>query len=30
MDKKCDELFPPNKLEFAVRNAACRQMYGSG
>ncbi|GAA3225082.1 hypothetical protein [Nonomuraea helvata] len=30
MDKKCDQLFPPNKPEFAIRNAACHQMYGSG
>ncbi|WP_214327899.1 hypothetical protein [Nonomuraea sediminis] len=30
VDKKCDELFPPHKPEFAIRNQACHQMYGSG
>ncbi|WP_157255085.1 hypothetical protein [Nonomuraea typhae] len=26
--QKCDELFPPSKPEFALRNRACHQMYG--
>ncbi|MFD1538746.1 hypothetical protein [Nonomuraea guangzhouensis] len=30
IDKKCDQLFPPNKPQFAIRNVACHQMYGSG
>ncbi|MFI6541455.1 hypothetical protein ACIBHY_54010 [Nonomuraea sp. NPDC050547] len=30
MDRKCDDMFPPHKPDFAVRNRMCRQMYGSG
>ncbi|MER6947236.1 hypothetical protein ABT294_24690 [Nonomuraea sp. NPDC000554] len=25
---KCDELFPPSRAEFRVRNQACHQLYG--
>lgn len=28
--RRCDELFPPSSPEFAMRNASCHQMYGSG
>ncbi|NUW47002.1 hypothetical protein [Nonomuraea rhodomycinica] len=28
MHRKCDELFPPGKPEFAARNSACHQLYG--
>jgi hypothetical protein len=25
---KCDELFPPSRPEFRIRNQACHQIYG--
>ncbi|SDI46758.1 hypothetical protein SAMN05421505_1555 [Sinosporangium album] len=29
IDRRCDELFPPHRPEFAARNAACHHLYGT-
>lgn len=28
LSAKCDELFPPSRVEFRIRNQACHLLYG--